>query len=89
LNSTTTDRFRKTFDNLPVNIKNSAKKNYALWKSNPYHKSLKYKKISQSKEIYSVRINKGWRALGVKKAENMIWFWIGSHSEYDQLIKKF
>lgn len=36
--------------------------------------------------IYSVRIALGWRAVGVKEGEHMIWFWIGSHAEYDKLI---
>jgi plasmid maintenance system killer protein len=87
LNSKTTERFRKAFDNLPENIKKSAKKNYSLWRNDPFHNSLKFKRISQTKDIYSIRIGKGWRALGLKKDEYMIWFWIGSHSEYDRLIK--
>jgi len=35
-----------------------------------------------------VRIGLGWRAVGIKKANVMIWYWIGSHGEYDALIKK-
>lgn len=87
MNSLTTERFRKAFNELPEKIKILAKKNYNLWKSNPTHKSLRYKKISQTREIYSIRIGKGWRAIGTKEDDNMIWFWVGSHSEYDKLIK--
>lgn len=85
--STTTEGFRKAYAKLPESIKKAAKKNYSVWQNNPGHKSLKYKKISKTKEIYSIRISKGWRALGLKNKETMIWFWVGSHNEYDKLIK--
>lgn len=87
MNSRTTERFRNCFKGLPESVKNLAEKNYRLWKDNPYHKSLKYKKVSQTREVYSVRIGKGWRALAVKKKSDVIWFWIGSHGEYDKLIQ--
>jgi hypothetical protein len=28
------------------------------------------------------------RALGIKEKETMIWFWIGSHEDYDKLISE-
>jgi hypothetical protein len=34
----------------------------------------------------SVRIGLGYRALGVLKANRMVWFWIGSHAEYDRMM---
>jgi len=31
----------------------------------------------------------GWRAVGIKKdSQTIVWFWIGSHSEYDNLLKE-
>jgi len=27
-----------------------------------------------------------WRAVGIRDDDDMIWFWIGSHAEYDKLI---
>lgn len=39
--------------------------------------------------VFSVRIGIGWRALGLKKDDTLIWFWIGSHSEYEKTLKKF
>ena len=46
-----------------------------------------FKKIHTVKPIYSVRIGIGWRSLGVKTQNDMIWFWIASHAEYDSLIR--
>jgi hypothetical protein len=30
----------------------------------------------------------GWRALGIKDEDTIVWFWIGSHAEYSQLLKQ-
>ena len=87
MESKTTERFRKSFDNLPDKIKEDAKKVFKIWKSNPYLKSLKFKKIHEKENLYSVRIGISWRALGIKENDTMIWFWIGSHNDYDNLIK--
>jgi hypothetical protein len=59
-----------------------------MWKQNPYHPSLQFKPIHPSKPIYSVRIGIGWRAVGVKDNDTMVWFWIGSHEEYNKLISQ-
>jgi hypothetical protein len=36
--------------------------------------------------IYSVRIGLHWRAIGIMEGDHVIWFWVGSHNEYDQKI---
>jgi hypothetical protein len=37
--------------------------------------------------MYSIRVGKGWRALGLLDGDTITWFWIGSHAEYDRLIR--
>jgi hypothetical protein len=32
-----------------------------------------------------VRIGLGYRALGIRTGDEVVWFWIGSHADYDQL----
>ncbi|WP_448573680.1 ParE family toxin-like protein [Trichothermofontia sp.] len=50
---------------------------------------MEFKKLNTQGPLYSVRIGLGWRAVGVAKtADTIVWFWIGSHSEYDKLLKK-
>ncbi|MFA4903709.1 MAG: hypothetical protein WC600_13320 [Desulfobaccales bacterium] len=48
---------------------------------------LRYKKVHRIKPVFSIRVGLGWRALGVKSNNHMIWFWIGSHADYDKIIK--
>ena len=84
--SVTTKRFRTAYSGLTEQTKEATRKAYALWKKNPNHPSLHFKKIHSKKQIYSVRISLGWRAIGIKEDNTIIWFWIGAHSDYDKLI---
>jgi mRNA-degrading endonuclease RelE of RelBE toxin-antitoxin system len=81
-------RFRHALRQLPVNIQSKARDVYRLFKQNPYHKSLKFKQIHSTKPIYSVRVGLNHRAVGVKDDNAIIWFWIGSHEDYNKLIAR-
>ena len=85
MKSLTTPDFWQSYANLPSQIKQQAKKAYRLWINNTFHPSLHFKKVG--KNIWSVRITDDYRALALKKGEDYYWFWIGSHDEYEQLIK--
>jgi len=86
--SSATRSFRRRFNELPQRVRDQAKRAYALWRDEPYHHSLQFKRISERQPIYSVRIGRGWRALGLMEGDTMYWFWIGSHAEYDSLLKR-
>ncbi len=81
----TTRRFRKLFDRLPSPIKRAAKEKFELLKNNPSHPSLQFKKIGK---FWSVRITDFYRALAVQDGDDFIWVWIGTHGEYEELLKK-
>jgi hypothetical protein len=86
--SRTTEKFRGLFILLPSVIKLQAKQAYQHFKKDPYHPSLQFKRVHSSKPIYSVRVNSDYRAVGIIKDNEIIWFWIGSHNVYDKLLKK-
>jgi len=75
--------FWSAYNGLPFSIQKLADKNYELLKLNPQHPSLHFKKI---KNYYSARVGVHYRALGVEVDDGVLWFWIGSHAEYDKLI---
>lgn len=87
--SKATDAFWKAYRDLPAEIKQRARVAYRLWRENPSHPSLRFKTIHATEPIYSVRIGLGWRAVGVRSGEEMVWFWIGSHADYDTLVSRF
>lgn len=79
-----TTRFRKLYKTIPEHVQKIARKNFELLKTDPLHPSLHFKKVGN---FWSVRIGVSYRALAVKDAQDFIWVWIGSHSEYEQMIK--
>ena len=76
--------FWEAYRRLPENVRALADKNYALLKKNPQHPSLHLKKVGR---FWSVRIGGRYRALAVEVDGGLLWFWIGSHAHYDELIK--
>lgn len=86
IRSRTTRQFWRLFSELPSEVQRDAKRAYGLFQSNPSHPSLHFKKLEGENEIYSARIGLGYRALAVVKKDRIVWYWIGSHSDYDRLI---
>jgi hypothetical protein len=76
--------FWEAYRKLPDNIRTLADKNYALLRSDPHHPSLRLKKIGR---FWSVRIGLRYRALAVETDDGLLWFWIGSHADYDRLLE--
>lgn len=83
----TLPRFWKCYQSPPRDVQLLADKNYKLLKKDPAHPSLHFKKIGNKKQLWSVRVGIGYRALGLEKSDDLYWFWIGSHADYDQLIR--
>ncbi len=82
----TTPRFWKCYEALSDNVREIADRCYELLKADPSHPSLHLKKIG--KKYWSVRAGLNYRALGVEVEGGILWFWIGTHAEYDRLINK-
>ena len=59
-----------------------------MFQKNPAHPGLQFKKIQGTDATYSVRINLDYRAIGVLDQDAIIWFWIGSHADYDHLLRR-
>jgi hypothetical protein len=76
----------KHHDNLPEKIQELAAANFALIKSDPYHPSLHFKALTS--ELWSVRIGLHYRALAMPEAGGFVWIWIGSHGDYDRLVRQ-
>lgn len=84
----TLPRFWKYYQELPKEIQILANKNYEILKTNPFHPSLHLKKIGRRRQLWSVRVGDSYRALGLEKPEGIVWFWIGTHEEYEKILKK-
>jgi mRNA-degrading endonuclease RelE of RelBE toxin-antitoxin system len=86
--SQTTIQFRKQFSALPKQIQEQTRKAYRQFQDDSSHPSLRFKKIHSQLPIYSARINKDYRVVGQLEKDTIIWFWIGSHAEYNLLLNQ-
>ena len=87
MRSVTTEGFRKQFRSLPEDVQVRAKQAYRLWITDPRHASLHFRRVHPAEPIYSVRIGLHNRGVALVEGELANWFWIGSHSDYDKLLK--
>jgi hypothetical protein len=87
MKSFTSRRFRDRYAQLPEDVKLRAKRAYKLFQGNPAHPGLNFKKVDDPDNIYSARVGLGYRALAKMDGEDVVWFWIGTHAEYDKLLR--
>ena len=79
----TTPEFWQCYNALPEHVRRSADNSYALLRQNPRHPSLHFKRIGR---FWAVRAGANHRALGIPIEAGILWFWIGSHAEYERQI---
>jgi hypothetical protein len=79
----TTPEFWELYRALPQSVQDLADKSFALLKDNPQHPSLRFKMIG---DYRSARVGLSYRALGVDIPDGVLWFWIGTHAEYDRIL---
>ncbi len=84
MKSATLPSFWDRYVELNEPVKTSARKAYRLWTENPFHPSLHFKCIDSKEDIWSVRVTRNYRALGVLQDDTVTWFWIGTHDDYER-----
>jgi len=78
--------FWRAYERLASSIKIRARLACQLFADTPDHPSLRFKKLQGSENIWSVRINEQYRAVGVRSGDTIEWIWIGTHNEFDNLF---
>jgi hypothetical protein len=68
---------------LPRPVQELADKSFSLLKDDPHHPSLHFKKVGR---YWSARVGLHHRALAVEVPGGVLWFWMGSHKDYDKLL---
>jgi hypothetical protein len=75
--------FWALYEELPAQVRKLADKSFALLKADPRHPSIHFKRVDR---YWSARVGMHHRVLGIEFAGGILWFWIGGHAEYDNLI---
>ena len=87
MNSFTVKSYWKSYEELTANLQQKADAKFELWKENPFHPSLNFKCVNSEENIWSVRTDMDYRALAVREGNSVIWYWVGDHNKYEQLLK--
>jgi hypothetical protein len=76
-------RFWQAYEQLGPEIRSLADRSFELLKRDSQHPSLHFKKVGR---FWSARVGLRYRALAVEAEDDLVWFWIGSHADYDRLV---
>jgi mRNA-degrading endonuclease RelE of RelBE toxin-antitoxin system len=80
--------FRHDLAALPDSIRRQARIAYRLFARNPQHPGLRFKKLPPHDDLWSIRITGAYRAIGRWRGDVILWFFIGSHEDYDKLLDR-
>jgi len=78
-----TPDFWACYDALLPEIRRRADKAFSQLKQNPRHRSLRFKKVGT---FWSARVDISQRALAVEDGGDIVWFWIGTHADYERML---
>jgi hypothetical protein len=78
--------FWTSFNALPAEVQRQARERFRLWQQDAFNPALHFKPLFG--EVWSVRVNPQYRALGRRKGGLIVWFWIGTHGDYDGLVRR-
>jgi len=88
MQSKLTRQFRVLYKALPASIRSAAVNSYQLWRNNPKHPSLHFKPVEPKRlHVWSVRVTADYRALALVEHNTATWFWIGTHKDYDKILR--
>ncbi len=76
--------FWKAYAELPEPVRRQADRAFDLMRDNPRHPSLRLKKVG---EFWSARVDTNHRALAIGHDGSHVWIWIGTHHDYERLIR--
>lgn len=85
MNHFATPDFWFCYRHLPDDVRQLADKNFELLRLDPRHPSLRLKKIGS---FWSARVGLRYRAMARERTEGLVWFWIGNHDAYEQLLRQ-
>jgi hypothetical protein len=82
--SRTVAGFWQLYRKLPRKIRNAARVAHRQFRTDPAHPSLHFHRLATAPQLWSVRITRDYRAVGLVQGSTITWFWIGDHKAFDR-----
>ena len=88
MNSLTSPRFWVLYRRLPAAIRQAARDAYRQFLADPSHPSLHFHRLATDPRLWSARVTRDYRVVGLRQGNTMTWFWIGDHGEFDRTFPR-
>ena len=88
MNSLTVPRFWQLYRKLPRKIRQAARVAYRQFLADPSHPGLHFHRLAVSTQLWSVRVSRDYRAVGLLQGSTITWFWIGDHADFDRTFPR-
>jgi len=79
-----TAEFWQLYRDLPKRTQAATRKAYNMFRENPAHPALRLERLTSDPRAWSVRITRDYRAVALRTGDDWLWFWIGTHREFDR-----
>jgi len=74
----------KLYRRLPESVRAAARETYRQFLADPTHPGLHFHRLAYDPRLWSVRVTRNHRAVGIRDGNTITWIWIGSHDEFDR-----
>ena len=81
------DEFVRLLRALPPSVQRQARAAYRRFLNDPSYPGLQFKRVRTRLPVYAARVNDNYRVLGLREGDTIYWFWIGTHADYDRLLR--
>lgn len=89
MRSIRTHRFKSLYERLPEDVRRDADEAYRRFQDDPSYPGLNFERIQGiPAPLYSARVGRQYRALAGRDRDTWVWFWIGSHADYDKVLDR-
>lgn len=85
LRSFLTPSFRELCAGLPDTVQKLADEKYRMFMQDPFHPSLEFRAKGK---VWTVAIGRSYRAIARRFGNDLHWVWIGSHEDYNNVLRK-
>lgn len=91
MRSETTADFWDLYHAVPQEVQRQAREAYRQFRANPGAPGLNFESVTPKRTVWSVRVSAQYRAMGARRRSDpdlIVWFWIGTHNEYEKLLNQ-
>jgi hypothetical protein len=76
--------FWQLYHDLPPELQAAARRAYHVFSQKTAHPGLRVERLRSDPRAWSVRVTRDVRAVALRRGDEWLWFWIGTHRDFDR-----